>query len=148
MKTFARSITLALGLSVGALFALPAGAEPLQTLVGFSASDYDTGNSDVVVVKITRNDQDPAAETEEVTVDLVVGGDAVENVDYRFAGNPNDGNPGRLSFGPGVKERTLTIHALRKGEAKKLQLSLSNPAGGGSPVTGENANATVSLSGS
>jgi hypothetical protein len=145
MKTFGRSITLALAFSLG-LLAQAASAEPLMTLVGFAESAYDNRASDEIVIKVTRTDQDPSTEDQELTVDLVAAGDAVENEDYRFSLNGTDGKPGRITFAPGVRERLVTIRVIRKpGASKKLQLSLSNPSGPTTAVTGENPTATVTI---
>jgi hypothetical protein len=144
MKTIASRITIALGLAFGGA-ALPAAAEPLMTLVGFEAANYENRGSNEIVVRITRTDQDAAAEDQELTVDLAAGGDAIENVDFRFSARDSDGKPGRITFAPGVKERIVTVYVLQGGQGKKLQLSLSNPSSPGTAVTGENPSAVITF---
>ena len=143
-KRVARSVAVLL---LAGLACLPAAAEPLMTVVDFAQASYDDKATNAIVVKITRTDQDPATENQEFVVDCTLaGGNAVENVDYRFAFSGSVWNLGRITFPPGVREQAFTIYTMKTpGPNKTLKLSLSNPSGPASAVTGENPVATVTI---
>ena len=128
-------------ITLAALLAVPAYAEPLMTLVGFDRGAYSDGASSEIVVKITRVDQDPATENEPFTVECTLnGGTAVENVDYRVQG------VGKIVFAPGVREQSLSIQTMKSGGADKtLVIGLSNPSGAMPVVTGENPVAQITI---
>jgi hypothetical protein len=148
MKTLGKYATLAMAaLMLGGLGTRAAMAEPLLTVVGFAKAAYDDRAGNEIVVKITRVDQDPATENEPFAVDCVLaGGNAIENQDYRFAFNGAVWNLGRVTFPPGVHELAFTIHTTKTpGPNKTLQLSLSNPSGPASVVTGDNPVTTITI---
>lgn len=128
--------------------ALPARAEPMPTLVGFNRSTYNNGASSDVVVKITRIDQEPSTgDNEQFYVDCtVLGGTAVEGVDYRLVFNGAVQHLGTITIPAGVREQTFTVRALKGARTgKTLVLGLSNPKGSSPVATGENAVAKITI---
>lgn len=125
---------------VTAALALSAHAEPLMTVVGFAQAAYSDSASSDIMVRITRLDQDPATESEQVSVECTLnGGTAVENVDYRLVFDGSMKALGTVVFPPGVREQTFVVHTMKAGGGDKtLLIGLSNPAGPASIVTGEN----------
>ncbi len=148
MKALAKNVTVALAVLMPAsVLTLPVQAEPLLTVVGFAQAAYDDRASNEIVVKLTRIDQDPATENEEITVDCgVTGGTAVENVDYRFGFNGSVVGLGRITFPPGVHEQAFSIYTVKSpGPNKTLQIGCSNPAGPAPAVTGQNPVAQITI---
>jgi hypothetical protein len=113
----------------------------------FAQAAYDDRASNEIVVKLTRIDQDPATESEAITVDCgVTGGTAVENVDYRFGFNGSVVGLGRITFPPGVHEQAFSIYTVKSpGPNKTLQIGCSNPAGPAPAVTGQNPVAQITI---
>lgn len=139
-----------LGLAALAFAAGPfqsAMAEPLMTLFSFAQSAYDDSKSNEIVVRITRSDQDPGAESEEFTVNCAVtGGDAVENRDYTLSFNGSMWAFGKVRFSPGVREQSFTIYTRKvPGPARTLRLALSDPTGDAPAVIGSNPTTTVTI---
>jgi hypothetical protein len=148
MNSLAKNVTVALAVLMPAsVLTLPAQAEPLLTVVGFAQAAYDDRASNEIVVKLTRIDQDPATESDAITVDCgVTGGTAVENVDYRFSFNGSVGGLGRITFPPGVHEQAFSIYTVKSpGPNKTLQIGCSNPAGPAPAVTGQNPVAQITI---
>ncbi len=128
--------------------ALPARAEPMPTLVGFDRSTYQNGASGDIVVRITRVDQEPSTgENEQFYVDCtVLGGTAVEGVDYRFVFDGAVRHLGTITIPAGVREQTFTVEALQgAGTGKTLVIGLSNPTGPSPVATGENPVAKITI---
>jgi len=129
----------------------PAQAEPLMTVVGFAQEAYNDRASSDILVRITRVDQDPVTESEQVSVECTLnGGTAVENVDYRLVFDGSMKALGTVVFPPGVREQSFRVQTMKSGGADKtLLIGLSNPAGPpagpASVVTGENPVAQITI---
>ena len=132
---------------VAVVLALPAQAEPLMTVVGFAQAAYSNSGSSDIVVRITRQDQDPVTESEQVSVDCTLnGGTAVENVDYRLVFDGSMKALGTVVFPPGVREQAFVVRTMKAGGGDKtLLIGLSNPVGAQSVVTGENPVAQITI---
>lgn len=132
---------------VTAALTLSAQAEPLPTVVGFAHAAYSDSVSSDIVVRITRLDQDPASESEQVSVECTLnGGSAVENVDYRLVFDGSMKALGTVVFPPGVREQAFVVQTMKAGGGDKtLLIGLSNPAGPASVVTGENPVAQITI---
>ena len=124
-------------------------AEPLMTIFDFSKGTYaDTLTTNSVVVTITRSYQDPGAtDDQNFTVDFkVIGGTAVENLDYRLSFTMPASGIWKVTFPPGVKEQSFTITTIKHpGPNKTLRFELSNPEGPRAAVTGNNPTSTVTI---
>jgi len=124
-------------------------AEPLAVAFEFSSPTYaDTAKTNSIVVRVVRNDQDPdAKDTEPFTVECkMIGGSAVENDDYRMSVQFPPSGVWKMTFPPGVNEQSFTVYTVKKpGPNKTFRLTLQNPDGPRSAITGNNPSALITI---
>jgi len=124
-------------------------AEPLSVAFQFSSPTYaDTAKTNSIVVKIVRVDQDPdAKDSDPYTVDCkMVGGSAVENDDFSLSVQFPPSGVWKVTFPPGVNEQSFTVYTVKKpGPNKTFRLSLENPDGPRSAITGNNPSTLITI---